>query len=136
MSNEDISDISSKWTNEDILDLSSKSSSTRCRELKSLLYAGGCGGRMRETICDDIDFVNKTKEVDEKGYNIDDNIIINVSNLHKSISDAYCCKICTKIEIEKKFYDFIIYLEKRAKELLQTSLKQNFTSELMRYKWT
>jgi len=102
--------------NKDISDLSSKPSSTRCRELKSLLYTGGCGGRMKENICYDMDFVNKSEELDEKnegkGYNIDDNIIINISNLQKNMSDAYCCKICTKIEIEKKFHDFITYLEK------------------------
>ena len=68
-------------------------------------------------------------------FDVDDNIIINVMNLQKSISDAYFCKICTKNEMEKKFLKFIMYLEKYEEELLQKSLKHTFTSEIMRYKW-
>ena len=37
--------------------------------------------------------------------------------------------------IEKKFLNFIRYSEKYEEELLQTSLKRKFTSELMRYEW-
>ena len=63
------------------------------------------------------------------------NIIIHIDNLQKGMPDAYCCKICTKHEIEKKILNFIIYLEKYKEELLQTSLKQKVTSEFMSYRW-
>ena len=83
-------------------------------------------------ISNDWDFFNTsssdlTDDVDERNecetFNVDDNIIININNLQKSMSDAYCCKICTKHEIAKKFLNFIIYLENYKEELLQTSLK-------------
>ena len=41
-------------------------------------------------------------------FNVDDNIIINASNLQKCLSDAYNCKTYTKSEIEKKSLSFII----------------------------
>ena len=119
-------------SNEDISELSSNSCSNKARELKSLLSTGGCGGRMEKIMSDDWDFFSKspfdcTKGVDVKSecqtFNVDDNIVININNLQKSISDAYCCKIYTKNEIEKKFLNFM-YLEKYKEELLQTSLKR------------
>ena len=131
-------------SNEDMSDLSSSSCSIRSKELKALLSEGGHGGRVEKNVCDDWDFVNKvaideSENGDEKSesetFNVDDNIIINVDKLQKSISDAYCCKICTKNEMEKKFLKFIMYLENYEEEILQKSLKHTFTSEIMRYKW-
>ena len=63
------------------------------------------------------------KNSESETFNADDNIIINVNKLQKSISDAYFCKIFTKNEMEKKFLNFVMYLEKYEEELLQTSLK-------------
>ena len=131
-------------SNEDISDLSSSSCSSKARELKSLLTTGGSGGRIEKIMTDEWNFFHQpsldiTEGVDGKSecktFNDDDNIIINIKGLQQSISDAFCCKICTTNEIEKKFLNFIMYLEKYEEELLQTSLKHKFTSELMRYKW-
>ena len=78
---------------------------------------------------------NRDEKSESEMFNVDDNIIINVNKLQKSISDAYSCKINTKNEMEKKFLNFIMNLEKSEEELLQKYLKHKFTSELMRYKW-
>ena len=126
--------------NEDMSDLSSSSCSNRSKELKALLSEGGRGGRVEKRL----GFMNKvaidkSENGDEKSesetFDVDDNIIINVMNLQKSISDAYFCKICTKNGMEKKFLTFIMYLEKYEEKLLLKSLKHKFTAELMRYKW-
>ena len=50
-------------------------------------------------------------------FDVDDDIIINVNNLLKNIPDPHFCKICTIIEIKKKFLNFIMYLEKFEEEL-------------------
>ena len=98
---------------------------------------------MKKMISYGWDFLNKfsfdvTIGIDEKSgcetFNVDDNIIIHFNNLQKGMSDAYCCKICTKHEVEKKFLNFMMYSEKYKEELLQTSLMQKFTSGLMRFK--
>ena len=83
-------------SSEDISELSSNSCSSKTRELKSLLSTGSRGGRMEKMISNNQDFFNKssfdvTEGVDEKSeyetFNVDDNIIINIDNLQKSMSE-------------------------------------------------
>ena len=113
--------------------------------MKNLLAAGGHGGRIQKNDFDGWKFVGKNsvnKNGDERDeiseedtFDVDDNIIININNLQEHLSDSFCCELCVKNEFDKKFLKFIMYLEKYEEELLQTCLKQKFTSEMMRYEW-
>ena len=75
----------------------------------------------------------RDKSIEENTFDVDDNIIININNLKEHLSHSFCCKLCVKNKFDKKFLKFIMYLEKYEEELLQTRLKQKFTSELTRY---
>ena len=105
---------------EDLLDLSSNSFSSKSKELKNLFAAGGHGGRIQQNDFDGWkvfgkNSVNKNDDKrdersEENTFDVDDNVIININNIQEHLSDPFCCKLCVKNELDRKFLKFIMYL--------------------------
>ena len=80
---------------EETSDLSSNCCSSKSKELKNLLAAGGHRGRIQKNDCNGWKFVgkysvnkndNERDEISEENtLDIDDNIIINISNLQEHL---------------------------------------------------